>query len=156
MDFGAFSFDHLVTGASSRMEFEAERLGSLEIEHELELCRLHDRKVGRLLALENPAGVDAGLAIGVGQARPVTHQAAGHTARDRYRSLATHGEPPARQSFPMGVQERAGPDEQRAGPTPDERLKGGLDVAVTAAIENDELLPDPCAAVCTSFRSARS
>ena len=36
-----------------------------------------DRQVGGLLALENPAGVDAGLAICVGNARSVAHQAAG-------------------------------------------------------------------------------
>ena len=42
----------------------------------------------------------------------------------------------------MGVHERAGTDEQRTGPALDERCKGGLDVAVAADIENDELLPD--------------
>ena len=46
------------------------------------------------------------------------------------------------QTFPMRVQERAGADEQRAGPALDEGCKGGLDVAVAADIENDELLPD--------------
>ena len=46
------------------------------------------------------------------------------------------------ESFPMGVHERAGTDEQRASPALDERCKGGLDVAVAADIENDELLPD--------------
>ena len=42
----------------------------------------------------------------------------------------------------MGVQERAGTDEQRTSPALDERCKGCLDVAVVADIENDELLPD--------------
>ena len=40
---------------------EAERLGGLEIDDELELGRLHHRQVGRLLALENAADIDAGL-----------------------------------------------------------------------------------------------
>ena len=50
----------------------------LRLMHELEFGGLHDRQVGRLLALENPPGVDAGLAIGIGNAGPVAHQAAGH------------------------------------------------------------------------------
>jgi hypothetical protein len=36
--------------------FEAERLGGLEVDHELEFGGLHDRQVGRFLALENPSG----------------------------------------------------------------------------------------------------
>ena len=37
-----------------------------------------DRQVGRLLALENPAGVDAGLTVRVRKIAAVAHQAAGH------------------------------------------------------------------------------
>ena len=44
--------------------------------------------------------------------------------------------------FPLGVQKRPGPDEQRAGPALDDRCKGGLDVAGGRGIENEELLPD--------------
>ena len=44
----------------------AERLGGLEVDDELEFGGVHDRQVGRFLALENPSGVDAGLAIGIG------------------------------------------------------------------------------------------
>jgi hypothetical protein len=43
--------------------------------------------------------------------------------------------------FPLGEQEPAEPGEQRASPTLDERCKGGLDFAVAADIEDDELLP---------------
>src|SRR5665213_397720 len=42
----------------------------------------------------------------------------------------------------IGKQERAGTDEQRSSTTLDQRCKRGLDVAVAANIENDELLPD--------------
>ena len=60
-------FDHLVGERKQPVRnFEAERLGGLEIEHELEFGGPHDRQVARLLALENPPGVDAGLAIGIG------------------------------------------------------------------------------------------
>ena len=39
--------------ASSAAAVEAERLGGLEVDDELELRRLLDRQIGRLLALEN-------------------------------------------------------------------------------------------------------
>ena len=44
--------------------------------------------------------------------------------------------------LPMGVQERNGPAEQRTRPTLRERRKGGLEVAVAADFDDDELLPD--------------
>ena len=45
-------------------------------------------------------------------------------------------------TLPMGVQERAGTDEQRTSPALDEGCKRCLDVAVAGGIENDELLAD--------------
>src|SRR5215212_8769992 len=59
--------------------FDAERLGGLEVKHQLEFGGLHDRQIGGLLALENPGGVNTGLAVSIGYAGPVAHQAA---ARD--------------------------------------------------------------------------
>jgi hypothetical protein len=56
---------------------QAERLGGLEIDDELECGRLLDREVGGLLALEDLAGVDADLAIGAGEAWTVADQTAG-------------------------------------------------------------------------------
>ena len=56
---------------------EAERLGGLEIDDQLDLRQLLDRQVGWLVALENPAGVDAGLAIDVGDAACIARQPAG-------------------------------------------------------------------------------
>ena len=44
---------------------EAERLGGLEVDDQLELGRLLDRQIGRLGALEDLSGVNAGLAIGM-------------------------------------------------------------------------------------------
>ena len=40
---------------------EAERLGGLEVDDELELGRRLHRKIGWLLALENTAGIEASL-----------------------------------------------------------------------------------------------
>jgi hypothetical protein len=48
-------FDHLV-GASehARWHFDAERLGSLEVDHQLQLGWLLDRKIARLLTFGDP------------------------------------------------------------------------------------------------------
>ena len=60
------SFDHLVGGDEQRRRHgEAEHLGGLAIDDELELGRLHDRQVGGLRALEDAASVGADLTIGV-------------------------------------------------------------------------------------------
>jgi hypothetical protein len=56
---------------------EAKRLGSFEVDHQLELGRLLDRRIGRFLALENPPGVNTGLAPDSGVADAIAHQAAG-------------------------------------------------------------------------------
>jgi hypothetical protein len=61
-----FLFDHLVGAAGERQrDGDAERPGGLGIDDEVELGRLHDRQVAGLLALENAAGIDSDLAIGI-------------------------------------------------------------------------------------------
>ena len=55
---------------------EAEGLSCLEVDNQFELGRLQHRKLRRFGALEYPPGIDAGLAIGVGETCPVADQAA--------------------------------------------------------------------------------
>ena len=49
--------------ASSVADVEAKGLRGLEVDDELEPGRLIDRQVGGFLALEDAAGVDAGLTV---------------------------------------------------------------------------------------------
>src|SRR5262245_779815 len=72
------SFDHLV-GELLEMQWhvEAERLGGLEIDHQLELAGLEDGQMRGLHTLKNLPGIKAGLAPGFRPAAAVAHQSAG-------------------------------------------------------------------------------
>jgi hypothetical protein len=48
-------------------------LAVLRLSAKVEIRRLHDRQVCRLFAFENPASVNAGLPISIGQAGSVNH-----------------------------------------------------------------------------------
>src|SRR5262249_39283470 len=71
------SLDHLVgSDEQSIWYFEAKCLRGLEVDHELELCRQHNRQITRLLAFEDASGINAGLTVCIGNAGRVAHQAA--------------------------------------------------------------------------------
>ena len=51
-------------------------LGSLEVDDQFELGRLHHRQVGGLFALENATDIDCKLTVGIRHTRPVAHEPA--------------------------------------------------------------------------------
>jgi hypothetical protein len=69
------SFDHLV-GASEQPErdCQGERSSGLEVDDQLDFRGLLHRQVGRLLALENPAGVEADPTIRIRNANEAPPQ----------------------------------------------------------------------------------
>src|SRR6266699_2082016 len=74
----AHSLDHLVGAArEGQRHGDAERLGGLEVEDQLDFRGLHDREVSRLLAFENAAGVETGQTVRLRNAASVAHQTAG-------------------------------------------------------------------------------
>jgi hypothetical protein len=73
---GARSFDRLVgTGEEQGRDGEAERFSRLEIEDELEPGWLHDGKLAGRRAFQNPAGIEAGLALRLPVAAAIAHEA---------------------------------------------------------------------------------
>ena len=70
--------DQLVGSGQQRFWYgEAERLCGLEVDDHLELGRLLNRKIARLLALENPASIFAHHVKVLVSVRSVAHKAAG-------------------------------------------------------------------------------
>src|SRR5262249_43381829 len=122
---------------------EAECPGGVEVDHELEFDRLHDRQVGGLLALENPAGVYAGLAICVTKARSVAHQAAdlGSVAPGIDRKHPMVGRQ-CNELYATVVEERAGTYQQRINRLLGKSHKGHTNVTAGAGLKDFDLLPD--------------
>ena len=59
-------FDHRVGATGHRQrDGDAERFGGLEIDDQLHFCCTLNRQIGRFFAIENSAGIVAGLAISI-------------------------------------------------------------------------------------------
>ena len=91
------SFDHLVSAREQRRRHgKAERLGGLEVDHQLDFDGLLHRQLGRFLALENAASIDADQTVGVRQC--CCRNSSGRPpqrTRETARSQAARGEAPA-------------------------------------------------------------
>ena len=71
-------FDHLVGEQLHRnRHFEAQRLRCLEVDHELELGRLHNRKIRGFLAFENTARINACLVVRLSKTGRITDEPTG-------------------------------------------------------------------------------
>src|SRR5215472_18522485 len=66
-------FDHFVgDGEHAWRNGETECLRGFQVDHQIELSRLHHRQIGGLLALENPSGKNSSLPAHIGKADAVT------------------------------------------------------------------------------------
>jgi hypothetical protein len=135
------SFNHLVCTREWHWRHgDAERFGSLEIDDEIELGRLHDRQIGRLDTLENFSGVQASLAVRSADTGSVTHQATGGDELTREVNHRDRLAGRQRCDFNAPTEEkRIGTDEEHADLLPDEARENGVDVLVGAGVQDMEL-----------------
>src|SRR5262249_37950989 len=114
-------------------------LGGLEVDDQLEFCRLLDGQLRGFLAFENTSGIDTELTVGLGTARPIAHQT---TGPGKVTSRVHRGRPITGRKGDDFIgpsdEKRGGGNQKRAG-LPDRRSKGGVEVVVSANIENKEL-----------------
>src|SRR5262245_32566365 len=134
-------FDHLVSaGKQRRRNGDAEQLRRLNIDNQLELSRLHDRKVRGLGALENPTGIDAELAMHVGNAGAVAHQPAGldhftrRIARGQHMACGKRGQLNA-----PAVKEAVRADKQRVRSPTHKDCQGRIDLLTGAGVVDLDL-----------------
>src|SRR6516164_7059651 len=71
--------DHFVGGGQQCFwDGEAEGVGGLEVDDQLNFCELLYWEVGRLVAFQNASGIDASLVVSIAEAAAIAHQSAGH------------------------------------------------------------------------------
>src|SRR5215471_20649701 len=111
-----------------RRHLDAERLSGLEVDDKLKFGGLHHRQVAGLLTLENPPGIDAGLAIALAEIGTIAHQ----TARQRVFTLLVNrgNSVPRRQRdnfIALAVEEWIRDNQHRSGRQLCRSCKSGID-----------------------------
>src|SRR6266478_975364 len=132
----AASFDDLVGAGEDRWRHgQAERLGGVEVDDQFKCRRLLHWQIGRLGALKDLSGINAGLVIGSREARSVADQAAGSR---KFTRLIDRRKAMARRQLDelaaSAEEERIGADDERAGLQLDEGCESGIDLAFGAGL----------------------
>ena len=134
-------FDHLIGGhLHDQRHREPKRPRCLEIDDELEFHRLLDRQVGRLFTFENPPGVAASEAKGIGNTRAVTDQSANVGKLSQIidcRERMARCEPD--QLIAPTQEERIGAYDDGINMLLNETREGCVDIAFAAGIQGNEL-----------------
>src|SRR6516165_3412076 len=121
---------------------QAERLGGLEIDHELDLGLLLDRQLARLGTFEDFARVDANLAICIDETGVIAHQTA---RRDELASSIDCRNAMLRRQrhepIASAVEEVIGADEERIGMPLDEGREGRVEIAFRAGVQDNNFSP---------------
>src|SRR5215475_8961188 len=125
-------FDHLVRAAEQwQWHRETERRGGLEVDDQLYLHHLLDRQICRLIAFQNPAGVDAGRTKRVSKTGSVAHEAAGRCELARLVDSG-HGvtNRQCRELFEPATEEWIGADHERPYLQLDQACENRVEVAI--------------------------
>ena len=104
---------------------------------EFELDRLHHRHLGGIFAFENAAGVDADLAVSVGNAGAIADEAAGDRGSAGFISRRNRGLGGERHQFVApAVEERPRSDQQCTGRVLREASKGIVDFGFVVGLQD--------------------
>src|SRR5262249_38711770 len=138
------SLDHLIGAAKHRnRKRETKQLRGPEIDDQLDFCGLGDRKLCRVLALQNLRRIGSELAINVYKAGPVAEQAArrGELAMccDRWQRITQHQR---RQLFAAAVEKGIGSDDKRRYAPACQRRECLVDLVIAAGVEDEDLQPE--------------